>query len=482
MFSRMIFVSIFHVLWLSTAYGKEAAAFPMPRVDERVELLGIVFRFAGAPEYKCIYFKQYDEAIKRHFGDFKDHRVVNLAQKLRSGPGIAYDAVISYAVHLTIADGRVTLPDQTSEKTLEALDSRWTKNDARQFAEALDDFYGKSRFRVFYDAHRDMYRRTEEHVAKITNKVDYPWFAGFYGHAEPKHFHLLLNLISENNGYGAKCKFKDGHEEPYAVLGISGPEEKLNENGFIFWLVHEFNHSFCNPLVNRFMEELKPAAGKLYPFVAEAMSKQAYSSAEIMLYEYLVRACEIRYMQSHGFAEEADHRLRTNRDLGFLLIDAWVMELGRYEKERDQFPALESFMPEIVERFNAVITDDYLAKLDRQRKEKFPKVVSTDPENGAIHVDPSITEIRVTFDRPMNAGWSWCTRDGNKTMPPITENRIQWSEDKKTCVYGIVALKPGRTYNVWLNSEPFSGFRSEDNIPLEPVHYTFTTKGNGDKP
>jgi len=46
-----------------------------------------------------------------------------------------------------------------------------------------------------------------------------------------------------------------------------------------------------------------------------------------------------------------------------------------------------------------------------------------------------------------------------------------------------VVLKPGKTYNIWFNSEeelysniPGDGFRSADDIPLKPVHYSFTTK------
>ena len=96
----------------------------------------------------------------------------------------------------------------------------------------------------------------------------------------------------------------------------------------------------------------------------------------------------------------------------------------------------------------------------------------------------SITEISVTFDRLMMGGMAWCTQDGDKTFPERSDTKWPvWSEDKRTCTIQNVALKPGRTYNIRLNSEaelhlniPGDGFRCADDIPLQPVHYTFTTK------
>jgi hypothetical protein len=116
-------------------------------------------------------------------------------------------------------------------------------------------------------------------------------------------------------------------------------------------------------------------------------------------------------------------------------------------------------------------------------KSAAPAVVAMNPPSGAKDVDPNITEITVTFDRPMMRGMAWCTMDGNETFPKQVEKKLPvWSENKQTCTMQNVVLKPGRTYNIWLNSEeewysntPDDGFRSMDNVPLEPVHYTFTT-------
>ena len=48
----------------------------MPRVDERVELLSIVFRLAGNSEYNMNLLPAYTVEIDRYFAPYKDHPAV----------------------------------------------------------------------------------------------------------------------------------------------------------------------------------------------------------------------------------------------------------------------------------------------------------------------------------------------------------------------------------------------------------------------
>jgi hypothetical protein len=171
---------------------------------------------------------------------------------------------------------------------------------------------------------------------------------------------------------------------------------------------------------------------------------------------------------------------------GFLWIKKLVDLLDQYENNRDKYPTLADFMPEIVKLQNEIVTDEYIAKLQelqkRKEEEDSPQIMATNPLNGAKDVDPGITEISVTFDRPMSRGMAWYTTDG--VFPERSDNAFPvWSDDKRTSTMQNVVLKPGTTYKVRFNTElewnsniPNDGFRCTDNIPLKPVYYTFTTK------
>jgi hypothetical protein len=105
-----------------------------------------------------------------------------------------------------------------------------------------------------------------------------------------------------------------------------------------------------------------------------------------------------------------------------------------------------------------------------------PHVVNTVPENGNVAVDPSLTEIRVTFNRPMADGsWSW-VQVAKDTFPEST-GEVRYLKDGKTCVMPV-KLEGGKKYVVWFNSANFQNFKDVDGRPAEPYLLTFTTGPN----
>jgi hypothetical protein len=74
-------------------------------VDSRVELLSLVFRLAGNPEYNQCRLKTYEADINQAFDPYKDHSAVRLARELRAQHGIGFDAVVSFGVSLTDPPG-----------------------------------------------------------------------------------------------------------------------------------------------------------------------------------------------------------------------------------------------------------------------------------------------------------------------------------------------------------------------------------------
>jgi RNA polymerase sigma-70 factor (ECF subfamily) len=106
-----------------------------------------------------------------------------------------------------------------------------------------------------------------------------------------------------------------------------------------------------------------------------------------------------------------------------------------------------------------------------------PVVVKADPQAGADNVDPSLTEIKVTFSKDMTDGsWSWSTA-GKDNFPEVTA-KPHYLADKRTCV-APVKLKPGKTYAIWLNSENFGNFKDADGRSAVPYLLVFKTKDSG---
>ena len=77
-----------------------------------------------------------------------------------------------------------------------------------------------------------------------------------------------------------------------------------------------------------------------------------------------------------------------------------------------------------------------------------PVVVKTVPEAGASDVDPTLTEIKVTFSKDMkDRGWSWVTY--SKESFPKLDGEPKYLADKRTSVLPV-KLEPGKTYAIWV--------------------------------
>ena len=444
---------------------ESALNIPQPKVDERFELLGIVFHLAGVPFHQ-VPFKEYADAIDQHFASFKRHPVV-LAASMAGRRTSAY----TIAVHISIENGRVILPDTNLEKL---LNDQFPERTARLFVRQLDDFYLKSRFREFFEANREMYQKIESLLKKSSDKIDYSWFKKFYGYAPLEHLHIVPTYIGDGGGRAVLGRVKEGHEEFFALIKPEDPAIPYPEDAFINVIVHEFNHYFCNRIVDQYIDELQPAVERTFPFMGENFS--SYYSQRSMVYEYLVMAYTDRYLLDNDRKDIAERQMRRQRTTGLFWIEELVELLGRYTKERDKYPTLDDFMPEIVKMQNAIVTDEFIAELQKQ-EENCPKVIATNPPNGAKDVDPGITEISLSFDRPMRDDLDWNTQNAGILFPERSEHLPPvWSDDKHTCTISHVVLKPGQTYRFWLNAGEVEDFRSVDDIPLQPFPYTFTTK------
>ena len=103
-----------------------------------------------------------------------------------------------------------------------------------------------------------------------------------------------------------------------------------------------------------------------------------------------------------------------------------------------------------------------------------PTVIKFEPANGATNVDPSLTELKVTFSESMMDGsWSWMME--NKGTFPQTAGQPHYASDGKTNVLPV-KLKPGKKYVLWVNSKHGHNFKSRSGVPATPARWTFQTK------
>ncbi len=443
-------------------------------VDPRVELLSILFRLAGNPEYNKGGVPVYDQAIERHFEAFKDHQAVRLARQLRNSDGVSYDAVMSMAVHVTDIDTlaeRIPFNHPNCE-----LDQRWHGVKARKFLEAARLFVKDSKFQEFLAARRVLYDSTQGRLSAALNDFDLAWFDKFFGAKPGARFVVIPGLVNGGGSYGPKFRGADEQEELYSILGVwrvDGDGLPIFNKLMLGTVVHEFTHSYANPLIMKYARSMDKAAAQINQPVKQVMQAQAYGNPRTLLHESLVRACTVRYVLSHDGPDGAQRQIQQEESKSFL----WTRELsdllGEYEKNRETYPTLEAFMPRIVAYFNDLAPR--AAAMVRAYEESRPHVVSMTPANGATDVDPALKQMVVRFDKPMRRDSYQVMHDrkflGMVSNPGLDESGTVFTIDLK--------LEPGREYELSLNSPGGGNFVSSDGKVLKHVPIKFGTRASG---
>jgi hypothetical protein len=101
-------------------------------------------------------------------------------------------------------------------------------------------------------------------------------------------------------------------------------------------------------------------------------------------------------------------------------------------------------------------------------------VVGTVPATGDENVDPSLTEIKVTFNKKMRDGsWSWVTL--GKDQFPETTGRPSYDAERLTCTMPV-KLEPGKKYVLGINSAKFGNFKDMSGQSAVPYVLEFSTK------
>ncbi len=434
----------------------------IPKFDERIELLSVVFRLAESPEYINNSIEVYSDSVDAYFNQYKNHEVVQLAQKLRKKNGVAYDAVMSMAIHLSIEKNSIQF-DKSLIRT--NLDRRWGKY-SDDFVAKLSDFYSKSEFNQFFMSNKPLYKMAEDRFGNISKSIELSWFENFYGYQPNGKYHIVLSFLNRGN-YGPKTLSKSGEENIYSVLcawttdSLGHPKYHINQKET---LVHEFCHSFCNQLGDKYITEMEPKATDFFKSVSKLMRRQAYGSSQTMVNEMLVRASTIRYFEDTGADEYViDRMLRIEQANGFLWIDTLYQSFNNYTNNRDKYVTLDDYMSQIVSLQNSLLPEEIITNYNSN----CPSIISSSITNGSKDVDPTLNEIIIEYDRPMSS-YGISDKGNNPEM------ELEWQNKQHTILRINVELESDTNYALHFHP-PFNVDRYK--YPLrESFELKFKTK------
>lgn len=429
-------------------------------VDERIELVSIAFRLAGAMEYVNDLVPEYMAEIDSCFAPYTDHELLTFIRKARKEYNFAYSIPAKSALMLDLSGGRVRISRSWEiEKEFDSADDLycWTEDLFREYVYLLDDFYRESGFHEFFLSHKDFYDATVERNTDIPSRVDMSWFEQFYG--EPAvGVDLYMGLCNGNSNYSIfdVMHRKDWDGRLAIVIGATDGGDGIPvmlEQHFVA-IIHEIAHYYTNPLTDMYYPQMEDSMKAIFPHIKEAMAGIGYGHVETVAGEWINELFTLAYLKACFESGRCLFSYRYNvahdEESGYIWMGRAMGFMENFLADRTLYPTVKEFMPQIV-----AFTNELPEKWDTIAAEfenRHPYVTDIYPAGGVIPEGVSI--VRIRFSEPMLEGIQGLMRIEGYEMLPFDFKASCW-EDERTFVIKLGPLEPGMTYGVGLNKGMF---------------------------
>lgn len=190
----------------------------------------------------------------------------------------------------------------------------------RHFLALVDQFEAQSDFAGFYEAHRPYYETVLHRFMEDYDAFQpLDFLTEYLGGAVGKRYHVNLMLGVTNSNYGVTVG-----EDLYANCCPNGKSRFAPMPDFscspIYWttlIVHEFAHSFVNPISAR--NSTRIAEINVDSYIDTLHELMYGDSMETYINETIIRAIECLYVRQY-FAEQHDGYVKDYVDEGFCKI------------------------------------------------------------------------------------------------------------------------------------------------------------------
>jgi len=282
-------------------------------VDERFELISVIFRLAGNWEYnigaggfecieypfpdeqraalaKCEHTNDYQLEISECFNKYIEHETVLYAKDL--GMGFAYP--FKFAMHIEKQGEQFVFISNTSSLF---DDNEWNIETAEKFLTLLNKFYKDTGYAEFYAKRISYFEElSQKFYDGFYHTIDFDWYGKY---VDVSNLCCVLSPSNTAANYATIVNDK-------IVCGMV----RISSASV---LIHEFIHGFANPIADKWYAENK-VFKKWCDDSIDAEKMPYYADGMNMSREYVTHAYEVLYAFQHG--EDWETILSSVKNLG----------------------------------------------------------------------------------------------------------------------------------------------------------------------
>ena len=296
-------------------------------VDERYEFISLIYKLAGHRAEYNDSNTQYQQELLKTFDVNKNHPAVTAAKNSQC----SYDRIFLFALHIEKEADKFVLTDN-----IDSLfnSERWLmkESETSELLDLFNEFYITVKFNHFFCSHLHFYENlTKKFTVDWYSHIDFNWFEKYI---DTSTLRCIISPSDSRHNYAAEF-----NGLIYCLV---------RENGGQVNTIHEYCHSFANPIAEKWYNENQNFK-KLCDDSVNPEKLPSYQSGLYMAYEYVTRAYTILHFcqsQSNGsfynvrrigykWNEAAPMLMVSDYKNGFVhILEIYDMVL-RFENEKD---------------------------------------------------------------------------------------------------------------------------------------------------
>jgi len=386
------YISLSLVLFLSLNHGlvKGDTLKPVERqvgnlhisIDPRMELLTAIQLTSN---YSIINRDMpYSKDILHYFKSFSSQKAVKMTENLYKEHGFCHDAPVALMLYFSQPhklEQQIPFSDYL-------LGRSGGKKNLEQYQKTIKQFAKTANFNEFWNSKIPFYNQILDITVANMGKIDLVKTMEDYFNETQERYNIIISPAFRG-GYGPKIPGANGKNNIYACLSVTDMKDDipyLSEEWLLYYVWHEFGHSFVNHLTERYTDRVA-SSSKLFEPIAKRMARIAYPKWEICVNEHLIRAINVRLYELYLGVEESKNQLDDDFKSHFIYIEPLIEKLKEFEKQRDENNiAFSEFYPELLD------------VLDSLQKIEFWKEINFIGPIDAVYESEKIAYIYPTYD------------------------------------------------------------------------------------
>lgn len=314
-------------------------------IDDRIETLYSIAYFDDyflVNKHANIYKNTLDQKLKI----LKNHRAVTLFDSISKKYNFSYYRPVEWILQHS------KFPElQKTKRKIDENDETITKGKEyllEDFKKELIKFNQDSLFQKYLKGIKPINEKVIKTVSESKSIKFLPDYLEEYYGTKLSSYNLILSPLLHSGGFNSEIVNEKGEKEVYAIIGPNGEidfyphfDKDYLEMDMI---LHEFGHSFVNPLTDKYANQIENLKTKYYDEkLQKNAKKQGYSQWKYVFNEILLRAIVINITRSKFGNEKANKLLEFEKSVGFDLVEKVSEKLKIYEKNRKKHKKFEDF-------------------------------------------------------------------------------------------------------------------------------------------